>query len=317
MRAVLSLVLATTAVAATAAPPTVTDLTSRLPEDADVVLGSDAGVLRAHPLAQDWLRQHRTEWAGADTEASAFLREAGLDPTRDVDAMVVAAVTEHPQPRWLALFAGRYDAASLGAALQKRGVARVQLGHRSAFRLRNEGTERTALIHVSDDLVTLGDEASVAESLAGAYRGSTLLTREVAARHVDTTAHFWIVANVPEKARPDASAEVRPEQSGPVHDALLTSGAVQHVAVQVNMSDALRVQGWAVADSVDNAELLRDALKGAVAAMRLQAQSRVPELVQVLREVEIRQTGVDVSGTASIPVTLLERLLSKRQAESI
>jgi hypothetical protein len=316
MRTVLSLVLATAAVAATAAPPTVTDLTTRLPEAAELVLGSDAAVLRAHPLAQDWLRQHRAEWADADTEAGAFLREAGLDPTRDVDAMVVAATTRE-QPRWLALFAGRFDAASLAAALQKRGVTAVQLGDRTAFRLRAEGTERSALVHVSDELVTLGDETSVAESLAGQYRGCTLLDREVTAGHVDTRSHSWIVANVPERAASAMRQETRPEQGGPVHDALLASGAVQRVAVQVNLSDVLRVQGWAVADSAENAELLRDALKGAVAAMRLQAQSRVPELVQVLREVEIRQSGAEVSGTASIPVTLLEHLISARRGQSI
>ncbi len=316
MRAVLSLVLATAAVAATAAPPTVSELTTRLPEAADMVLGSDTAVLRAHPLAQDWLRQHRTEWADADTEASAFLREAGLDPMRDVDAMVVAAAPRQ-QPRWLALFAGRFDATALAAALQKRGVTAVQLGNQAAFRLRNEGTERSALVHVSDDLVTIGDETSVAESLAGQYRGSTLLKGEVTAGHVDTRAHFWIVANVPARVTSATNQEARPEQSGPVHDALLASGAVRRVAVQVNMSEVLHVQGWAVADTAENAELLRDALRGAVAAMRLQAQSRVPELVQVLREVEIRQSGAEVSGTASIPVALLERLISAHRAQSI
>lgn len=310
MRAVLTLALATVAVAATAAPPTVSELTARLPEAADMVVGSDAAVLRAHPLAQDWLRQHRTDWADADTEASAFLREAGLDPMRDVDSMVVAAITRQEQPGWLALFGGRFDAVSLAAALQKRGVAAVQLGSHTAYRLRTEGTERSALVHVSDELVTLGDEASVAESLAGRNRGSTLLSGEVAARHVDPTAHFWIVANVPEGAGSAMGRATRPEHDGPIHDALLASGAVQRVALQVNMTDALRVQGCAVADTAENAELLRDAVKGAVAAMRLQAQSRVPELVNVLRDVEIRQSGVEVSGTATIPVTLLERLIS-------
>jgi hypothetical protein len=69
----------------------------------------------------------------------------------------------------------------------------------------------------------------------------------------------------------------------------------------------------AVADTAENAELLRDAAKGVLAAVRLQSQDRTPELVSVLREVQVRATGTQVTLSSVIPVALLEKLIATRK----
>jgi hypothetical protein len=67
----------------------------------------------------------------------------------------------------------------------------------------------------------------------------------------------------------------------------------------------------AVADTAENAELLRDAVKGAIAAARLHAQGTSPELVNVLRNIEVSVSGTDLSASGAVPVSLLEKLVAE------
>ncbi|MCU0291078.1 MAG: hypothetical protein MUF10_03685, partial [Thermoanaerobaculaceae bacterium] len=123
MKALLRTAIVLTLVAAPllAAPPTVNDLLRYVPADAQVVMAVDAAALRAHPLIQAWILDHQAGWTGVDSDLQRFLSDAGLDPLHDVDLMVVTATTTAGDDHALALFAGRYDPASLGAAVVARG----------------------------------------------------------------------------------------------------------------------------------------------------------------------------------------------------
>ena len=90
---------------------------------------------------------------------------------------------------------------------------------------------------------------------------------------------------------------------------LRASSVISRVTLQASLGDELAVSGAAVADTAENAELLRDAVKGAIAAVRLEAQNRAPELVGVLRDVKVSVDGAVVRGAGSVPVALVEKLV--------
>ncbi len=320
MRKILALTLFGTlaAGAALAVPPTVPELLPLVPQGAQVVVAVDAAALRTHPLVQGWLLDH-ADWSNADAEAARFLTEAGLDPLRDVTAMVVALAPSDSHGDPVVFIAGRFDAPALAAALTKRGATPVTLGTVSGLRLPEKGRPGAAavLAQPSPELIVVGSEALVLESLSAGRAGSALVASAISAGQVDPGAPFWAVAAIPAGARQkaaDAASKIQGDSEETLRQAVMASGVVQKVAVQASLDDSLRLSGVAVADTAENAELLRDTVKGVLAAARLHCQDRAPELVGVLRDVQVRAAGSQVTLAGAVPVALIEKLIAEHKA---
>jgi hypothetical protein len=317
---VATLLTALAAPAALAAPPTAAELLRRVPETASAVAAIDSAVLRTHPAVHGWLvRQHAL--TGTDGDVRRFLDDAGLDPLRDVDVMVVAAVPEGDRTTGVALFAGRYDTAALAAALVKRGAQAFSLAGTPAYRLASahEGGRPVVVALPSAALVVVGDEATVALALAPPHPVAPLAAGEIAAGRLDIHAPFWMVATVPAQAhqRAGAAAErAHGDGAETVRGIVFASGTVRRVVAQATLDDMLRFSGTAVADTPENAELLRDTVKGALAAARLHFQDSAPELVDVLRAVDLRLAGPAVTARGAIPVALLEKLAAEHGCDA-
>jgi hypothetical protein len=305
---VLALLLAAAAVAA---PPTVADLLGKVPAAARVVVAVNAAALREHPLVQEWLADRHAAWSGLDDETDSFLRDAGLVPERDVEAMVAAVTPTEGRPSFVVFFAGRFDPAALGAALTARGAQPVQLAGGAGYLLPDEGSDARTVALLASDLIVLGDETSV-RGLTLFPAGSPLVAEEVAARRIDPAAHFFFVADLPPRATAAGGAGTTTDPS--LQQVVEASGAVCRVGLQAVLGDALALKGFAAADTPENAELLRDTVKGAIAAMRLHAQEKVPELVDVLRGVDVRLDGNRVTGAVEVPVAVIEKVLREHAA---
>jgi hypothetical protein len=219
-----------------------------------------------------------------------------------VDLLVLAALGSDRETTGVALLVGRYDPTALGAALTARGASSFALAGVPAFRLPDSGHHgsQAVLAQRSPELVIVGDEAAVTAAFAAPHAVSPLIAGDIAAGNLDLHAPFWMVAAVP------ASDSVR--------GMLLASGTVQKVIAQAYLGDSLRFVVAAVADTAENAGLLRDAAKGALAAMRLHLQESAPDLVEVLRNIDLRADGTVVSGKGSIPLALLEKLAAHHKA---
>ncbi len=288
------------------AAPSPADLARLTPPDAQVVMGANLAALRTQPAVQAWLAEHHAAWTGRGGDGEELLREAGLDPLRDVDATVVAAV-DRPDgdDSWLALFGGSFDPASLAAALLRRGATVVPGVPFVLLRAAEEGSEKP-FIAVLDQLVAVGDEGSVVAAASGATLGAGVVRVERAAGRLDPNATFWLAVDVPAAVRGQTRAgEDAPDaMRGLVH----ASRAVQRMLLHARLGEALELSAWALADSAENAGLLHDAARGLVAALRLGAQERHPELLDVLRQVRVTQSDREVNAAAVIPVALLESL---------
>lgn len=315
---VVLMVMAVTTPFAAAAPPTIGEMLHSVPAGAQAVIAVDSAALRTHPKVQEWLLRHQS-WTGADQDLRQFLSDAGLDPVRDVDAMVVAVLRDGGETGAVALFSGRYDPASLAVALVKQGAQPFTLGAHRAYRLPSSGhhsDETAVLVQPSPELVIVGEGSAVQAAIAPPHAVIPLIESEIAAGHIDPRAPFWVVAVVPAEAREKAgevSEHVHGEGSESVRSVVFASGAVQRVAGQAFLDESLRFSGVAVADTSENAELLRDAVKGAIAAARLHAQGQAPELVNVLREIVVRVAGTDLSVSGAVPLALLEKLAAEHK----
>lgn len=299
-----SLLLAATA--ALPAAPTPADLARLTPPDAQLVMGVHVAALRSHPAVQAWLASHQAPWTGRSGEANALLEELGLDPLRDVDASVLAAV-DRPggEDSWVLLLGGSFDPAAMTAALVKRGATLVP-GMPYPLLHTSEEADGAPLVALFDQLVVAGDERSVLAAASGATMGAGVVRVERAAGRLDPSATSWLVLDIPPALR--QRPEVIDSAPEAMRGLLAASRAVERMIMHARLGEALELSGWAHADTPENAELVHDAARGMVAALRLAAQGRQPELLEVLRQVRITQREREVAGTATIPVTLLQRL---------
>jgi hypothetical protein len=320
MRCPLPALILTTLVAvpASAAAPTAVELLRHVPAAAAVVVAMDAAALRAHPVVQAWLAEHQEAWSGTGTETQEFLREAGLDPLHDVDRLVAAMVPQPGGRRAMVVVAGRFDAVSLGAALTTRGATPFDLGGVTAFRLQHGGSSagEAPVMVISHDLILAGDETCVRASLAQDRPPSPLVASEIAAGRIDPAATFWLVASIPQQVRQVSAAA--PEMSGDgtaelFHGMLTASRTILRVSIQASLGSELSLVGSALADNEEDAGLLRDAIKGAIAAARLQAQGQTPELLDVLRSITVSADGSEVHGSVTVPVALIEKLVEQHR----
>jgi hypothetical protein len=284
-----------------------------VPSSATVVIAIDSAALRSQPVVQEWLLEHQQSWSGHDADFDRFLTDAGLDPLRDVDALVVAVTSGNDDSQVLALAAGRYDPSSLAAAFVKRGATVEKVAGVDLYtfkKVNGSHPEEGAVAIRSAELVIGGDPASVRAALSGGPSTTNLATMEIAAGRVDPRAHFWAVALVPEEVRQKAG-QVKPEASGDgseiVQGLITAGGTVTRLDVQATLGKELELAGSALADSAEDAGLLRDSAKGALAALRLHVKDTDPELVEVLRDVNIRADGAEVRGSVAIPVALIQK----------
>ncbi|HPW55377.1 MAG: hypothetical protein KA072_06405 [Thermoanaerobaculaceae bacterium] len=316
MRATIrfALVLLLVTASAVTAAPTPTELLRWVPTDAQVVMAVDVAAFRAHPFVQGWIIEHQAAWTGIDSDLHRFLRDAGLDPLRDVDLMIVAGNAQEQEGHALALLAGRYDPASLQAAMNARGAVSETLGGVTLFLGRDEDG-RGAVAMPSAELLIAGDEAAVRTALAGSATRRTLVSGAVAAGHIDVRAPFWLVAAVPDQLRQGvatASPQVDGEHADTIRSVLGAGGTIQRVAMQARLDKELTLSGVAVTDTAENAERVCDAVKGALAAARLRLRENHPELVEVLRDAHVQAWQAEVSGYVVIPLPLIETLVAAK-----
>ncbi len=310
-----TLLVALAAPAALAGPQTAAQLRRSVPVDASAVGAIDGAALRAHPAVHAWLVRQRV-LTGTDGDARRFFDDAGLDPLRDVDVAVVAAVPDGDRTGGVALLAGHYDTAALGAALVKRGAQALTIAGSPAYRLASEHEHGGPVVVAlpSAELVVVGGEPAVTMALAPPHAVLPLAADEISAGRLDVRAPFWLVATVPASVRSharSAAERVHGEGADAVRGALFASGTVRRVVAQATLGETLTFSGAAVADTPENAELLRDTAKGALAAARLHFQDSSPELVDVLRSVQLRLDGPVVTAKGAIPVALLEKLAAE------
>ena len=292
------------------------DALSLVPADAVTVGMVKLNELRSSPLSS--LLFEHTDKVTADGDADKFFTEAGLEPTKDVDVVVVAT---SPKTRFgndaevLVIANGRFNVERLTKALLDRGAVRKD----SYLTFPESGDHNGAVAFPSASLAIMGTEDAVIEALATRAKGGSGWLSASAlgqdASRIDPSANAWAVVDVTRSIRLSGKTRVpnRSDASGQALAAAIKS--VSTVALwATDTGDSLKLGAFGLTSDAETLELLEDTIRGALSAARLAVKDKSPDLVSVLRRFEVTRTDSSVRITGTIPAESVRKLMSQKHA---
>ena len=294
------------------------DALSLVPANAATVGMVKLADMRTSPLS-GFLFLH-TDKMSTDGEAAKFLAETGLQPTKDVDTIVVATTprtTLGSEADILVIAEGRFQPEKLASAIIARGAVR-----KGAYILlpEKEG-EPGAVAFLSPSLAIAGNERSVVAALEARANGGTGFRSRgglgIDLARVDTKATAWALVDVSRAARLAKGGDINTGkgQSGEALQAAIKS--LSTVAVwATDTGDSLQLGAIGLSNDTETLQLLEDTIKGALAAMRLAVKDKQPELVSVLRRFDINRKSDSISVEGSIPAESLREMMAKAKAKA-
>ena len=292
------------------------DALSLVPADAVTVGMVRLADMRTSPLSS-LLFQH-VDRMSMDGEAEKFLLEAGIQPTQDVDILVVATsprTTLGSEPNVLVIAEGRFQPGRLAAAIVARGGVK-KAGY---IMLPESEGEPGGVAFLSSSLAIAGNERSVVNALAARANGGTgFVDRGALAMdlgRIDPAATAWAIIDVPRAARLANAGSINTGsgQPGAVLQAALKS--VSTIAVWArDTGDTLELGATGLSNDAETLVLLEDAVRGVLAALRIAASEKAPEMVSVLRRFDVDRKSESITVEGSIPAASIRELMAKKLA---
>jgi hypothetical protein len=312
------LIAAALTLAATAAMAK-TDAMSLIPNDAVTV-----GVIRINQIRTSAIAStlfENTDHVTANGDADRFLTEAGLDPAKDIDLVVVAT-----SPRTslghdadvVVVADGRFNVERLTKALLTRGATRKTSVNGAYFTFPDSDSNGGVAFPDSHQAI-MGNETAVIEALTTrANGGSSFATTGLLGANLsrlDSNATAWALVDVTRASRLTGGAHF-PQGGDATHQAL--AAAVHNISTvgfwATDTGDAVKLGAFGLANDADTLQLVEDTLRGALSAMRLAVKDSQPDLVSVLRRFEVDHVNDSVRISGTIPADSLRKLMVKHHA---
>jgi hypothetical protein len=266
----------------------------------------------------------------ADGDAARFLEDARLNVREDVDTVVSAGMPVSGSTSGvLAVVEGRFDPSRLSAAAETRGAVKKDASGASYYLLpehagSNSNHGPSAVAFVSSHLVIGGSESAVVAALEARSGGGTGFASGTGLgsqlSRIDRTASLWALVDVARypSFQTGIDRSQRRSQGSDTSSALL--GAMKSVtffAFQASVhGDGIDIAASGVTKDADTRQLLEDSLRGVVAILRLAVQDKQPELVSVLRQFRVSNSGDAVTISGSLPGSALRTLTAKHTASA-
>ena len=293
-----------------------TDALSLVPNDAVTVGVVRLSDMRSSPLSSTLFSQ--TDKVSTDGEAEKFLREAGLQPTKDIDVVVVSTSPRTPlgtEADVLVAVDGRFTVDRLTQALVTRGA----VAKKNYYLLPEKNDDTPGAVAFPDaHLALIGSERAVSTALASYATGGTRflgasgLGRD--ASRIDPRATAWAIVDVARAQRLTGGTHIA-KGGTPAAEAL--SSAVKNVSTvalwATDTGNAVNLGGFGLAHDAETLQLLEDTLRGALSAMRLAVQDKSPEMVSVLRRFNVSRTDDSVSITGSVSADQVRAWAAKHE----
>jgi hypothetical protein len=296
------------------------DAMSLIPNDSVSVGVVRLADMRSSPLSAALFAQ--TAHISNDDDAVAFLRDAGLQPTKDVDVVVFAT-----SPRtnlgsdadFLIAADGRFNIDRLTSALVSRGAVKKGSAHGTYFVMpQKSGDSHKGVVAFPDThLALIGSEAAVLEALASRATGGTTfatttgLGRDMA--RIDAHATAFVLVDVPRAQRITGAPKMGSGTQSQAIGAALKN--VSTVAIwAIDTGDSLKLSALGLSSDSETLGLVEDTLRGALSAMRLAVQEKSPDLVSVLRKFTVTRTDSSVSISGSVSAETFKTWVAKSQA---
>jgi hypothetical protein len=295
------------------------DAMSLIPNDSVSVGVVRLADMRSSPLSAALFTQ--TAHISNDGDAMAFLRDSGLQPTKDVDVVVFAT-----SPRtnlgtdadFLIAADGRFNVERLSSALVSRGAVKKTSANGTYFVMpQKSGESHRGVVAFPDaHLALIGSEPAVLEALASRATGGTTfatttgLGRDMA--RIDAHATAFVLVDVPRAQRITGAPKLGGGSQSQAIGAALKN--VSTVAIWATDSgDSLKLSAIGLSSDAETLGLVEDTLRGALSAMRLAVQEQSPDLVSVLRKFTVTRTDSSVSISGSVPAETFKTWVAKSQ----
>ena len=285
---------------------------SLIPNDAITVGVVRLADMRSSPLSSALFQ--KTDEISTNGDAEAFLRDAGLQPTKDIDVIMIATSPKTAlghDADVLIVAEGRFDAERLTSALVKRGASKGD----GYLLLPTDKDRQGAVAFPNSHLAIVGTSAAVKEALNAYANGGTKfmatsgLAQDLA--RIDTNATAWAIVDVARARRladgPHVSS--RSAQGAALQNALRTMTTVALWAT--DSGDALKLGAFGLSHDTQTLQDVEDTLRGALSAMRLAVQDKQPDLVTVLRRFNVSRSDDSVTITGSVPAATFREFTSK------
>ncbi|HEX7192414.1 MAG TPA: hypothetical protein VF381_12675 [Thermoanaerobaculia bacterium] len=294
------------------------DALSLIPNDAVTVGVVKLADLRHSALSATLFKQ--TDAVSSNGDAEKFLEDAGLQPSKDIDVLVVSTSPKTnlgDEADLLVAADGRFNVDRLSAALTKRGAVKKN-GYFILPKEANDHGKQGAVAFPDSSLVLMGTEGAVTEALANRANGGTTffaasgLGRDTA--RIDSHAAAWAIVDVPRAARLTNSPHVPSKNA----QAEALSSAIKNLSTvalwATDGGDALKLGAFGITHDTETLQLIEDTLRGMLAAMRLAVQDKSPDMVNVLRKFDVTHTSDTVQIVGSVPAETLKSFVAKQNA---
>jgi hypothetical protein len=309
LRLVLAAAIGALTLPVLAAPPAPGDALALVPSDALAVGQVRFDKLKSSGASAGLL--HETDAISSDGKASQFLHDAGLDPKRDVDTATLSlSSSDGKQAGPLVVFEGRFDPTALSAATMSRGGTRVDSAAFPYYRLPAHAGEQPreagAVAFVSRKVVIAGMETALLHALDAYAAGSAGLPARSflsdALSRVDRQSAAWAVVDTArlQQLHPSSS---HGSSEGPAAQITSALRSLSLVAFQANVSErVVSVSATGLAADEETRQNLEDMLRGLLAAWRMSAQEKEPDLVAAIRKIRVTRNDDGVTISGDIPV---------------
>jgi hypothetical protein len=291
------------------------DAMSLIPADAVTVGVVRLADARTSPLSSMLFQQ--TDKMTTDGDAAQFLADAGLEPSKDIDLLVVSTsprATLGKEADVLVAAEGRFNVERLTAALAKRGAVKKNGYYLLPKSEKSSDPSNGAVAFLDSHLAVVGSEGAVTEAIANRAAGGTAfitasgLGRELV--RIDNKATAFALVDVPRASRITGGMNIGNSQHGQAVNAALKG--VSTVAIWATDSgDSLKLGAFGLSSDTETLGLLEDTLRGALSAMRLAASDKAPDLVTVLRRFTVARTNDSVTISGSVPADTIKTYAAK------
>jgi hypothetical protein len=277
--------------------------------------------MRSSPLSAALFAQ--TAKISNDDDAVAFLRDSGLQPTKDVDVVVFATSPRTnlgTEADFLIAADGRFNVDRLTSALVSRGAVKKTSANGTYFRMPEKSgeTHQGVVAFPDSHLALIGSEGAVLEALASRATGGTTfattagLGRDMA--RIDPHATAFVLVDVPRAQRITGAPKLNGGNGQVLGTALKNVSTVAMWAT--DSGDSLKLNAIGLSSDSETLGLVEDTLRGALSAMRLAVQEQSPDLVSVLRKFTVSRNDSSVSISGSVPAETFKTWVAKSQAHS-
>ena len=293
------------------------DALSLVPNDAVSVGVVRLAELRTSPLSSTFFEH--ADRVGGSGDSDKFLRDAGLEPSKDIDLVMVATSPRTAlgnEADILVVAEGRFNAQRLTAALIERGAVKKDGYLLTPEHDRGDASDRGAVAFPATGLVIAGTEQAVIEALAARKAGGTTFTNASALGHdlarIDPDASAFAIVDIV-RAQRLTNGPKGPKRDHGFATALKNLNTVGVWATDTG--DAVRLGAFGMGSDAETLQLVEDTVRGALATMRLAVQEKAPEMVSVLRKFSVTRTDDSVTLRGSIDGDVLRNVVAKGKAK--